>query len=115
MTLKIFKGFCLIMSKVTDQLVKNYFQYKIDKIIPNCSPYVCPTSGCGFVGKNKQCLSRHYTREEHGVLEKYLQEALGDKLSTEPQPMQKLDLNHPSVISFKCNKNISHGQYLVLN
>ena len=61
-----------------DHLVMKHFKEKIDKIFPHCRPYACPTSDCGFTGKDKQALLRHYTGK-HGILEKYLQEALQSK------------------------------------
>ena len=61
-----------------DHLVMKHFKEKIDKIFPHCRPYACPTSDCGFTGKDKQALLRHYTGK-HGILEKYLREALQAK------------------------------------
>ncbi len=61
-----------------DHLVMKHFKEKIDKIFPHCRPYSCPTAGCEFTGKDKQALLRHYTGK-HGILEKYLKEALADK------------------------------------
>ena len=58
-----------------DHLVEKHFKDEIDKIIPFCSPYVCPAKGCDYNGKDKQGISRHYTGK-HGILEKLLQEAL---------------------------------------
>ena len=61
-----------------DHLVMKHFKEKIDKIFPHCRPYACPTPECGFTGKDKQALLRHYTGK-HGILEKYLREALAAK------------------------------------
>ena len=52
-----------------------HFKEKIDKILPHCRPYTCPTHECDFTGKDKQALQRHYTGK-HGILEKMLQEEL---------------------------------------
>lgn len=52
-----------------------HFKERIDKIFPHCRPYSCPNTECGFEGKDKQALLRHYTGK-HGVLELYLREAL---------------------------------------
>jgi hypothetical protein len=61
-----------------DHLVMKHFKEKIDKIFPHCRPYSCPTQDCTFTGKDKQALLRHYTGK-HGILEKYLREALAEK------------------------------------
>lgn len=61
-----------------DHLVMKHFKEKIDKIFPHSRPYACPTEECGFQGKDKQALLRHYTGK-HGILEKYLKEALAEK------------------------------------
>ena len=61
-----------------DHLVMKHFKEKIDKIFPHSRPYACPTAECGFQGKDKQALLRHYTGK-HGILEKYLKEALAEK------------------------------------
>jgi len=61
-----------------DHLVMKHFKEKIDKIFPHCRPYACPTPECGFTGKDKQALLRHYTGK-HGILERYLREALAEK------------------------------------
>jgi len=58
-----------------DHLVMKHFKERIDKIFPHCRPYSCPNTECGFEGKDKQALLRHYTGK-HGVLELYLKEAL---------------------------------------
>ena len=58
-----------------DHLVMKHFKEKIDKILPHCRPYTCPTHECDFTGKDKQALQRHYTGK-HGILEKMLQEEL---------------------------------------
>ncbi|CAB4063793.1 EGR1 [Lepeophtheirus salmonis] len=55
-----------------------HFKEKIDKIFPHCRPYACPTGDCPFTGKDKQALLRHYTGK-HGILDKYLREALAEK------------------------------------
>jgi len=54
-----------------------HFKEKIDKIFPHCRPYTCPYGDCSFIGKDKQALLRHYTGK-HGILEKYLREALAE-------------------------------------
>ena len=61
-----------------DHLVMKHFKEQIDKIFPHCRPYTCPTPDCNFTGKDKQALLRHYTGK-HGILEKYLKEALAEK------------------------------------
>ena len=61
-----------------DHLVMKHFKEKIDKIFPHCRPYACPAEECQFTGKDKQALLRHYTGK-HGILEKYLREALAEK------------------------------------
>ena len=61
-----------------DHLVMKHFKEKIDKIFPHCRPYCCPTGDCNFTGKDKQALLRHYTGK-HGILERYLREALAEK------------------------------------
>ena len=61
-----------------DHLVMKHFKEKIDKIFPHCRPYECPMEECTFTGKDKQALLRHYTGK-HGILEKYLREALAEK------------------------------------
>ena len=61
-----------------DHLVMKHFKEKIDKIFPHCRPYACPQPECGFTGKDKQALLRHYTGK-HGILGKYLREALAEK------------------------------------
>ena len=61
-----------------DHLVMKHFKEKIDKIFPHCRPYSCPSAECSFTGKDKQALLRHYTGK-HGILEKYLREALAEK------------------------------------
>ena len=61
-----------------DHLVMKHFKEKIDKIFPHCRPYACPAGTCPFTGKDKQALLRHYTGK-HGILEKYLREALAEK------------------------------------
>ena len=61
-----------------DHLVMKHFKEKIDKIFPHCRPYSCPSGDCGFTGKDKQALLRHYTGK-HGILERYLREALAEK------------------------------------
>ncbi len=61
-----------------DHLVMKHFKEKIDKIFPHCRPYSCPSDGCEFTGKDKQALLRHYTGK-HGILERYLTEALAEK------------------------------------
>jgi len=61
-----------------DHLVMKHFKERIDKIFPHCRPYSCPNTECTFTGKDKQALLRHYTGK-HGVLEKYLQEALHER------------------------------------
>jgi len=61
-----------------DHLVMKHFKEKIDKIFPHCRPYSCPAGDCVFSGKDKQALLRHYTGK-HGILEKYLREALAEK------------------------------------
>ena len=60
-----------------DHLFMIHFKEKIDEVIFHCLPYACPYD-CGFEGKDKQALLRHYTGT-HGILEKYLQEALQAK------------------------------------
>ena len=61
-----------------DHLVMKHFKEKIDKIFPHCRPYSCPAAECVFNGKDKQALLRHYTGK-HGILERYLREALAEK------------------------------------
>ena len=61
-----------------DHLVMKHFKEKIDKVFLHCLPYACPTEDCGFIGKDKQALLRHYTGK-HGILEKYMREALQAK------------------------------------
>jgi len=61
-----------------DHMVMKHFKEKIDKIFPTTKPYKCPTESCVFLGKDKQALLRHYTGK-HGVLERYLKEALAEK------------------------------------
>ncbi|TRY70026.1 hypothetical protein TCAL_15013 [Tigriopus californicus] len=61
-----------------DHLVMKHFKERIDKIFPHCRPYTCPYAECSFTGKDKQALLRHYTGK-HGILEKYLREALAEK------------------------------------
>jgi hypothetical protein len=61
-----------------DHLVMKHFKEKIDKIFPHCRPYTCPIADCTFTGKDKQALLRHYTGK-HGILERYLKEALAEK------------------------------------
>lgn len=61
-----------------DHLVMKHFKDRIDKIFPHCRPYACPAGGCPFTGKDKQALLRHYTGK-HGILERYLREALAEK------------------------------------
>lgn len=61
-----------------DHLVMKHFKEKIDKIFPHCRPYSCPSGECTFTGKDKQALLRHYTGK-HGILEKFLKEALAEK------------------------------------
>jgi hypothetical protein len=61
-----------------DHLVMKHFKERIDKIFPHCRPYTCPSEDCVFTGKDKQALLRHYTGK-HGILEKYLKEALAEK------------------------------------
>ena len=61
-----------------DHLVMKHFKEKIDRIFPHCRPYTCPSEDCSFTGKDKQALLRHYTGK-HGILEKYLREALAEK------------------------------------
>lgn len=61
-----------------DHLVMKHFKEKIDKIFPHCRPYSCPSVDCAFTGKDKQALLRHYTGK-HGILEKFLKEALAEK------------------------------------
>ena len=61
-----------------DHLVMKHFKEKIDKIFPHCRPYACPQPECGFTGKDKQALLRHYTGK-HGILGRYLREALAEK------------------------------------
>eukprot|EP00096_Caligus_rogercresseyi_P008830 TRINITY_DN2862_c1_g1_i2.p1 TRINITY_DN2862_c1_g1~~TRINITY_DN2862_c1_g1_i2.p1 ORF type:complete len:431 (-),score=191.25 TRINITY_DN2862_c1_g1_i2:1273-2565(-) len=61
-----------------DHLVMKHFKEKIDKIFPHCRPYACPSGTCAFTGKDKQALLRHYTGK-HGILDKYLREALAEK------------------------------------
>ena len=61
-----------------DHLVLKHFREKIDKDLPQRKPYACPTKDCDFMGKDKQALFRHYAGK-HGILEKYLQEALQSK------------------------------------
>ena len=61
-----------------DHLVMKHFKERIDKIFPTCRPYSCPIPTCEFTGKDKQALLRHYTGK-HGILEKYLREALAEK------------------------------------
>ena len=61
-----------------DHLVMKHFKEKIDRIFPHSRPYACPTEECEFKGKDKQALLRHYTGK-HGILDKYLKEALAEK------------------------------------
>lgn len=61
-----------------DHLVMKHFREKIDLVFPQRRPYSCPTDQCGFTGKDRQALLRHYAGK-HGKLEKYLKEALAEK------------------------------------
>jgi len=61
-----------------DHMVMKHFKERIDKLFPTVRPYTCPAESCEFLGKDKQALLRHYTGK-HGVLEKYLREALAEK------------------------------------
>jgi hypothetical protein len=62
-----------------DHLVMEHFKDEFDKILPYCRPYICPSQGCGYTGHDKQSILRHYTGKHHGILEKYLEEALAAK------------------------------------
>ena len=76
-----------------DHLVMKHFKEKIDKVILHCLPYACPTEDCDFEGKDKQDLSRHYTGK-HGILEKYLREALQAKADPIPSIVVYTDDKH---------------------
>ena len=61
-----------------DHLIMKHFKEKIDKSFPYCRPHNCPLEDCGFTGKDRQALLRHFT-VKHGIVERYLQEALQAK------------------------------------
>ena len=94
-----------------DHLVMKHFKEKIDRIFPHCRPYTCPSEDCSFTGKDKQALLRHYTGK-HGILEKYLREALAEKgINYTPG---KIMLQHTNVGKVFCQAFISN-QFLGRN
>ena len=61
-----------------DHLAIKHFHEKLNKVIPNCQPYKCPSEKCGYVGKNKLDVTRHYTGK-HDILKKYLSDKLAER------------------------------------
>ena len=44
-----------------DHLAKFHFKERIEAVMPKARPYACPAHDCGYMGKDKQDVLRHYT------------------------------------------------------
>ena len=61
-----------------DHLAKFHFKERIEAVMPKARPYACPAHDCGYMGKDKQDVLRHYTGK-HNILKMWVDDFIREQ------------------------------------
>ena len=95
-----------------DHLISKHFREEINQILRYAPRNTCPITECGYIGKDKQTIIRHFAGK-HGILEEYVREALAEKgalvFCDQQQPNSRSNLKYLEALP---QEPVPHKDYM---